>query len=64
VEVKQQHLIKISNIFAALENVVANLDIKRKWGRTKQCNRERQAKTAWEDNNKLKLHKPRFCVEC
>jgi hypothetical protein len=31
VEVKQQSLIKISNIFAALENVDANLDIKRNW---------------------------------
>jgi len=44
VEVKQQHLIKIWNIFAALENVYANLYIKRNWGRTTQCNRENQAK--------------------
>jgi hypothetical protein len=36
VEVKQQYLIKISNIFAALENVAANLDIKRNWRRTTQ----------------------------
>lgn len=46
VEVKQQYLIKISNIYAALENVYASLDIKRNWGRTTQCNREHQAKRA------------------
>jgi len=45
-EVKQQYLIKISSIFAALENVYTNLDIKRDWGRITQCNREHQAKTA------------------
>jgi hypothetical protein len=64
VEVKQEYLIKISNIFAALENGVANLDIKRNWGRTTQCNREHQAKTALEYNNKLKLDETRFGVEC
>jgi hypothetical protein len=36
VEVKQQCKIKITNIFAALENVDANLDIKMNWGIAKQ----------------------------
>jgi hypothetical protein len=40
VEVKQQYLIKISNVFSALENVDVNLDIRRNWGSKTQCNGE------------------------